>query len=701
MIRAALVRFPLTRLPLLVWACFWGSSTQLAFAEEPAKTETEPSVEVRGDRPPPGALSDRSVAGTTLSRSRFEAPGVSLPDALRQAPGVQVSQLGGFGAPATARLRGASSAQTAVYFGTVRLNDEVGGVADLATVPTSAVERVEVYRSQAPPVAILPGIGGALVLVPRTPRSLEASARATSGSFTTERVQGSLGGCTSAAEKQRGCLLGGFDLGHARNDYPFFDSRGVLLTNSQGEVTRLTNADSQQGSAWLTGKQNFGPAELRLVAEHSQREQGAPKLALVPTQKARASFQRTLLGLDFAAPWDAVRGSLGLTSSVLWAGTTLRDPWQELGLGTEFVDTPGLRFEQAAHSTQNVLPWLDISEQAAFSYEGLSRSEALSGVLGEGRTAVVLAASRLSARLGGEVNVHGSTLRGGGPWSARASASASCFGTSEAASPDLCQQVLPGARGSVLYAKGSLDLYAGAAWAARVPTLSELYGVSLLVHGSDTLRPERATTVETGARYQLRDERKRARAWLDASAFARFSQDLIVYARTAQGYLVPQNRDTARTLGAELTLGAEPLVGFELEGNLTLLDPRDTSPGRTTQDLLPFLSPIALSTRAGYAWDLRSGALERLRFGATFFYESSRYADAAGLAVVPEQSFVDLELGSHWFRQQSAREVNSRAPGFLEVALRVSNVFDQRRFDIVGFPLPGRAWFMTLGLHLP
>jgi len=657
--------------------------------------DAEPTVEVQGTRPHPSALPlEPGTSGSQITRDDLAPAGVTIPDALRAAPGVSVTQLGGLGAPATARIRGASAAQTAVYLGSIRLNDEVGGVADLATVPTSLVQRIDVYRGLTPRFSAAEGMGGTILIVPRTPRAAEASSKLTFGSFTSERLELTLGGC-----QKKSCALTGVELTQAQNDYPFYDSRGVLLVDAEGRVARLPNADSAQASAWLSGTTEIGRSKLLLFLEHTSREQGAPKLALVPSREARASFQRTTLGAELALPALAWLGDATFTSSVLFAGTALDDPLLEMSLGTTAVATPGQRLEQAARFTQTPNSWLRIEEHLALSYEGIERREEV-----EGRTDVALSASRLTTRLALGASVEpfaGAALE--------ARVNLQCIDTTET-SLEFCSQLVPGGRGGVLYQRGALDLYGNVAFAARPPTLSELYGVSLLMRGNDALQPESATTVEAGMRQHF-PRHGPPRLWFDASGFARFAQSLIVFTRTAQGFLRPENRDQTRTLGAEFLVGSEPLPGLRIQGNFSLLDPRDTTPDRPTQnDVLPFLSRFLGSASVEQRILVATDALRLLRLAARAHYESSRYADSAGLAVVPEQSYTDLELGSGWFKKPSQKRPRSndaapsapeRVESLLDVELRISNVFDQPRYDVVGFPLPGRAWFLSLGLALP
>ena len=82
--------------------------------------------------------------------------------------------------------------------------------------------------------------------------------------------------------------------------------------------------------------------------------------------------------------------------------------------------------------------------------------------------------------------------------------------------------------------------------------------------------------------------------------------------------------------------------------------------------------------------DLGLGAAGRVRAEVRWVYQSSRYADTAGLAVIPSQSSLDAELLAQ-----------SRDKHFT-VRLRATDLLDTPRFDVVGFPLPGRSAFASL-----
>ena len=77
----------------------------------------------------------------------------------------------------------------------------------------------------------------------------------------------------------------------------------------------------------------------------------------------------------------------------------------------------------------------------------------------------------------------------------------------------------------------------------------------------------------------------------------------------------------------------------------------------------------------------------RSLIAVSYLYQSNRYADAAGLVVIPEQGNMDIEV------------VVETVLGRARARARLANVLNQPRFDLVGFPLPGRAVYAAMELQ--
>lgn len=640
-------------------------------APDASRAITEPTVEVDvlGERPHPGQGPRlRGVAAAVLTGERLAQPGATTAHALREVPGLQITEVGGLGAPATASVRGATAAQTPIYLGGVRINDEVGGSVNLADVPLFLIERAEIYRSHAPLAADRFGIGGAIFFDPRRATEDELTAGAELGSF------GSRAGWLygAAAHGRRG-LLAGFKLAAADNDYTYFDDRGTLLSQGDDSVRRLGNADARIGSAFVHATEPIGSAELTVLYHHNSREQGAPKLALVPSREARVEQRRDLVAVRADVPMKAWDGALQFGTQAVSAETEVSDPVSELGLLTPHTRTPGERIEEHAEASQRIGSLLRLRQRLSVAVDRLQRWERRNGVEQQ-----ALSARRLTSRLASaaELSIANGLYVDG-------TAALTCMSTSLDALT-LCGELLPVGRIGGGYRNSGFEVYGSVGRYFRNATLGELYGASLLVRGNPLLVSEVGTTVEVGVRLQSLARDRAPQLWLDASAFARYSDDLITYVRTAQGYLLPLNRESSLSKGGELVVGVRPLPWIEATTQATFLDARDTSTDRLSNTVLPFASRLLMASLLTLRLPLDHSIADEGGITGKWLYQSNRYADRAGLMVIPEQTSTDLEL---WIRA-FARRIVTRA--------RVANLFDARRFDVVGFPLPGRSAFLSL-----
>src|SRR5439155_19336801 len=152
-------------------------------AQERGDTATLPEIVVTATRYPvsPDSL---GVSVTVLRGDDLRAQGLrSVGDALRQVPGAQVVQGGGFGAQTALFLRGGESDYVKVLVDGVPVN-QPGGAYDFANLTTDNLERIEIVRG---PGSVLYGsdaIAGVVQIVTREGRGPPgASAAAEGGTY--------------------------------------------------------------------------------------------------------------------------------------------------------------------------------------------------------------------------------------------------------------------------------------------------------------------------------------------------------------------------------------------------------------------------------------------------------------------------------------------------------------------------------------
>jgi vitamin B12 transporter len=639
----------------------------LAWAQE-AESTAATEVEVHGTPPSPASAPlDPSVAGSTIRRAELDRPGLTAPDVLRTEVGLSITETGGLGAASTASIRGATSAETPVYLGGVRINDDVAGSADLSTLPLWLIDRVEIYRGNAPFDVDRFGIGGAMLFQPLRPRDTRASLGVSGGSYGSEgaHAYGSL------ASPERGVLVGA-SFQSAQNDYEF--------TENTGQTERWRNADATLVDLWLLGRTEIGRADLDVTLNHFRREQGAVRLASVQTYHARRSLERTLGSLTGRTPLGA-RGMLELRTSALLASSTLDDPSQEI---LPVTGTPGTALTQRGERVEEeasvrLEPSLSTRVRLAVqaSSENLRRYENAQ-IAGIGP---VLDAARVTGRVAASVEndvTH---------WLAiRALLALECHSTNTGATFGSCDSLEPVGRLGGLWHAGELTGFAAVGRYSRPPTLGELYGSSLVTQGNPALKAESGATIDLGARFTHALAGAVSPLYAAVSGYARRSNELIAFVRTAQGFVRPENVNAADAFGLELDAGSGFARFFAAELALTLFDFRDRTEGLTrVNDILPYHSRlIAAPGLRATTPDIGSRWLSRASLGARLVYQSNRYGDLAGQGVIPEQTSIDLD---------AALLLLDRT---LWLKGRVTDLLDSPRWDVVGFPLPGRSVFVSL-----
>jgi len=658
--------------------------------ESQASAEKEPEVVVRAQRPLlRSSLRDATSASTVLEEETLRAPGATSADVLSRVPGVQVARRGGPGQLATASLRGSASNQVPVYIAGIRINDDVTGTANLATVPLWMMERAEIFRGNAPEEADRLGIGGAIFFLPRMPRKNAVGASGSVGSY------GQLEGWSAAeVAGTDAASLVALRRAQARNDYKFSNDRGLRF-HADESLERRKNAGYADHEGWAIGRIRLGSgAHVTTVMQGLHRSQGVTGVGVFPAQKAKGETRRLLAGVAARLPCviGSIRCVFHSSTSIVAAQLRIMDPSGELAA----VRTPVLQ-NHGERLTQNARLQVLVDEgvRASFGVQG-----ALENLRINGLDTVQPRAGRSSLR--GSVSLR---------WDAtskllfNALGAAEChttegiserFGRRIVQSSGACGVLEPVGRLGALYRlTPAIEILANAGRYVRLPSLGEMYGTSTLVTGNVELVPETGWSSDLGSRMSWTAKgNTEARVAVDGFLFARWVDDLIRYRRSSLNAITPFNVASARYLGLEVAAAAALFSHLRLNATLTLMDPREVTPepslDPTTNDVLPLTSrfvanhSVTLFTEKGFSALAQDEAALTLRYQ----HRASRFADSAGQTVLPSQDFVDVEGTSKFFRERVILRLSAR------------NVLDRRTSDILGLPLPGRTYFGSLELWL-
>ncbi|MCK5425191.1 MAG: TonB-dependent receptor [Emcibacter sp.] len=178
--------------PLTIALLSSAALSPVAFAEE--GMEEVVVTATRYARP----LSEIGSSISVISAEDMEnSQTVFVQDILQNVPGLSLNQTGAFGGVASVRIRGASTAQTAVLIDGIHINDvsSPSGGFNFASLDPNGIERIEVLRG---PQSILFGsdaMGGVInVITPTGEDGLAGSLFIEGGSFNTIRGGGHIAG---------------------------------------------------------------------------------------------------------------------------------------------------------------------------------------------------------------------------------------------------------------------------------------------------------------------------------------------------------------------------------------------------------------------------------------------------------------------------------------------------------------------------
>ena len=470
------------------------------------------------------------------------------------------------------------------------------------------LDRIEVYRGNAPFDADRLGLGGAIFLEPAIPRRSRLGAGGALGSFGEN-------GLWAAGEmaSERGSFSLTLRRDAARNDYRYTDDAGTRFDASDDRVKSRLNADSESYDGWGVGRLALSPrARVLAVTNVFAREQGVTGLSAIPARFARLRTVRGLAAISTKFPCSSgedERCEIELVTTGLASSAKLDDPLLEAGVGSTEVRSEGGRLSQQERVRYR------FDGGTAFTLASSQESERLAIDNHEGDG---LRARRESGRVAGTVSGY---LTSKVQWVALGALD--CNVTTGGGKRSGCDTNASGRIGFNVTPWPGVSLLANAGRYVRVPTLGELYGLSAALHGNPNLVDETGFTFDVGARVDSSvPALATSRVSLEAFAFRRDASQLVGYRRSSIGAATPYNVGTARIYGLEMNLAAELLRALRFELSLTATDPRDTTPSRAfARDLLPFRARLVVSplcevylAPAQPVW-----GLDRISLGARLF----------------------------------------------------------------------------------
>ena len=609
------------------------------------------------------AASDPSAFATVLRAADWADRIASLPDLLRDVAGVQIKALGE--EFATVSIRGSTAEQVVVYLDGVPLNSALGGGVNLADLPLSQIESIEIYRGITPAALGSASIGGAILLHTRDATGSHADAAATAGSFGSAGASGSIGGAG-----ERGSWRVGFDASRSDGDFAYRSDNGTEFDPTDDRTVRRRNADFALGHLSARGDLRAARATLALSADLFARDQGVPGPGSAPSLHSRLETNRGLFAARLEAP-GLLQGRLLLRAALselldheAFDGAngveTLFTRRSDDRLGTTAVETGGT-LVAGSHQAWSLLV------AARHETAGLENRVLPAPDVGDARRDVLTATLEDEIALGGgrvvlDPSLRRETYRGRFDGGAVSGPGGDAPVDGGATTGKVGLRVAP---------RAGLTVRANAGVFLRIPDLTELYGDQGSIVGNPGLVPERGRTADLG----LTAVRSRPQGGLrevrgEAVLFETVAENLIQYVPNAQATVVALNLSRSRIRGIE---AAASFVAGRWSGGVSATHQQavDVSGAYTRGRLLP-----------GRPWD-QAGANAGLRLGPgraawEFTYVGPNYTDTIDAVRLPSRYLHDLSY-------------RLSLPHRMEATFQVKNLFDDRTVDVARFPLPGRS----------
>jgi len=491
-------------------------------------------------------------------------------------------------------------------------------------------------------------LGGAALLSTRPLRDgdTETALSFSAGSFGTYVLDGSIAG---GSERRHG--LAAISLSQSEGSFPAIFDPTPASDPSDRRYERLDNNDRRSAGALLKGAARLGDVRLHAMGQGYVGERGLPG-TLYWRDSQRRSERRVLAALwaepaaqgpqllfggieyrhDEIAIWGPSFGSAAAQPSVDLAGL----PWQ-------LEDSLELSLGTEAALTSWTLlrvegraggEWLDGPYHGQPSRERLSLT-----VLDEiyfGKHVTLAPAVRYDR-----------------------------VGQFDGISPKVGFSIRPLA---------VLELRANAGRSFRVPTFGELYLVQGPVRPNPRLRPEQGFTVDGGAVIRARN------LLLQLSTFYSRTTDLISYEVVNGGLSKPFNFLDAEIAGGEVEVVAKPLDWLTLSASYSLAQ---TSNLRDDPRYLGKELPYRPSQRALARAAARRDRVEGFVEGA---HQSAQFVNRTNAGELPAQT--SLRAGAGYMIFRSTHD--------LWLSGQIDNALDAQLVDQLGYPQPGRAFYLTL-----
>ncbi|MGB0865991.1 MAG: TonB-dependent receptor [Granulosicoccaceae bacterium] len=594
-----------------------------------------------------------------IEREQLLQAGAELGELLSHETGVQHSQAGAEGSYSSVTIRGASSAQSPIYWDGMLLNGAANPSIDLSDLELLNLDTVDIYRGSAPVQLGAGGIGGAVEL--RSPRQQGISQRARLqwGSFGARALQ--LGASWGDGRWHADSV---FSHRQADNDFSFVNDNGTPLNAEDDERQRRHNAQFERLS--VISKLNYHASpdrEFDISLQANHREQGVPEWSNLAGNQA--SYETKNVYLQAQQRRTAIWGGnwsnrFGLYGQ--WRNERYDDQLSQVGLGAQLTESDSrstgvIAYLEHIGTVGTAAVHLDARHETLDSDDSIDNKQsqarrdnlALTGQyswFSEDERWLLTPALKLNALK----DTYKGQLRDGSDKRSGQSAGLQ-FGVKLTSSALTTWQANIGQH-------------------HREPSFFELFGDQGLYIGNEEL------IAEKGFNLDVSWHRKFDKGSVQLGLFHSDRQDLIATVFSSQG------------VGRSVNIGEATVTGLEIDASYQFNDKLQLSANWTLQDSTNQSPQVAFNGKQ-LPGQAKNTAYFRASFAiedAKLWFESStlrdKYYDSANLLAAQDQLLHNL--GATWkFKHWT-----------LDTSLR--NISDEATEDFNGFAKPGRSAHLSI-----
>lgn len=624
----------------------------------------------------------------------------SVTQLLNSTAGLRVNKTGGAGSRSMVSIRGSNYNQILICVDGIPVTDALYGEIDLDSILISSIKRIEIYKGITPLRFGKTGMSGVINIVTAGPEQKYSPADSfrngeeSNNSNSENRIKTAIGSFgtyhlsfkrISGNKKYSYLLFTAYD--SCENDFDFLNDNGTPVINTGDDKTeKRKNSQYISGKAKLNGKYNFDSFSLALNNGFMYKKNGIPGInsnTALDSSFTSKTFDSSVF-LDFNH-FGAKNNKLNMKIHYSYREQLLSDPENEIMMtqksetGTfhtagstlyfnSFIDKLNSIFDvSASYSRETFKKTTEDYSGNSIAYPAQKRDNYAGGIgneflLFDGKVSI-LPAFRITG-------THDSfytqrTVIDNNPEKDDDNHYLLHYSTS--------------ARLNIIDSrKTNFALFASFSQTGRHPSFMELFGNENGVLGNPELEDENAQNREAGISLTSTAVKILPEIKFNTLFFYNTIDDTILFIQNSQSTMLAQNIGKALIYGTEVS--GEVLVKnrLKLSGEYTFQHTEDRSG-------IPYYRGNQLPGRPTHQFN---GASRLIFKNSEFQYSidviGSNYLDRANSTYY----YIDRRIYHNLLWEFRPFE-------YFCVTAEISNLLDKKSRDTIGYPLPGRAFYLT------